>query len=247
METGLLPDPLSMVILAAAAFVSAVIGSVAGSGGTAILLPAAVLVLGIHAGIPAITIANFSANASRVALNWREVNGRIVAWFLLGALPLVCLSTWLFTRTSPELLVRGLGVFMLAVVAWRRLAPRPPVIADARVFAPLGAGFGLLYGFVDGLGPLMAPFFLGAGLLRGAYIGTDALATVSIQGAKLAVFGAGEMLVGRVLASGLLMVPFMVLGTWLGKRLLARVSDRLFTKIVEASLLLSGIVFLVGG
>ena len=247
MDAALLPDALSLAVLALAAFVSAVVGSVAGSGGTAILMPAAVLVLGVHAGIPAITIANFSANASRAVLNRSQIDRRVVGWFLLGALPLVVASTWLFTRTSPEILVRALGLFMLAVVAWRRLAPRPPRVGDARVFAPLGAGFGLLYGFVDGLGPLMAPFFLGYGLYRGAYIGTDALATMTIQGTKLGVFGAGELLAGTVLASGLLMVPFMVLGTWVGKRLLDRVSDRLFAGVVEATLLVSGIVFVVGG
>ena len=98
MDAALLPDPLAVTVLALAAFVSAVVGSVAGSGGTAILMPAAVLVLGVHAGIPAITIANLSANASRVALNWREVDRAVAGWFLLGALPLVCLGTWLHRR-----------------------------------------------------------------------------------------------------------------------------------------------------
>ena len=93
----------------------------------------------------------------------------------------------------------------------------------------------------------MAPFFLGYGLLRGAYIGTDALGTVVIQGAKLGVFGLGDLLVGSVLANGLLMVPFMVLGAWVGKRIVNRFSDRAFTLLVEATLLVSGAVFLWRG
>ena len=241
------PEPLAALVLALAAFVSAVVGSVAGSGGTAILLPVVVLQLGVHTGIPALTIANFAANASRVGLNWRVIDLRVVAWFLLGAAPLTLLGSWLFMQTAPALLMRLLGAFMMLMVIWRRLAPAPPRLRSARVFAPLGVVFGFLYGLLEGVGPLMAPFFLGYGLLRGAYIGTDALGTVVIQGAKLGVFGLGDLLVGSVLANGLLMVPFMVLGAWVGKRIVNRFSDRAFTLLVEATLLVSGAVFLWRG
>ena len=120
-------------------------------------------------------------------------------------------------------------------------------MANARAFAPIGAGFGLLYGFMEGVGPLMAPFYLGYGLLRNAYIGTDALCTVLVQGTKLAVFGANDLLVGRVLVCGALMMPSMVLGAWAGKRVVSRFSDRSFTLLVEATLLVSGILFVWRG
>ena len=43
-----------------------------------------------------------------------------------------------------------------------------------------GAGvFGFLYGLTEGIGALMAPVFLAYGLVKGAYIGTDALSTFS--------------------------------------------------------------------
>ncbi len=242
-----MPEPVAMLVLGLAAFASAIVGSVAGSGGTAILMPVVVLQLGVHAGIPALTIANFVANASRVLLNYRAIDRRVAAWFLLGAVPLTLLGSWLFMRTEATVLLRLLGVFMIVMVAWRRLAPRPPRLRNPRLFAPVGAVFGLLYGFLEGVGPLMAPFFLGYGLFRGAYIGTDALGTVVIQGAKLGVFGSGDLLVGRVLASGLLMAPFMVLGTWAGKRVVERFSDRAFSLLIEATLLVSGVAFLWHG
>ena len=97
------------------------------------------------------------------------------------------------------------------------------------------------------VGPLMAPFFLAYGLMRGAYIGTDALVTSVMQGIKLGVFGGAQLLGGGILAAGVTLVPFMVLGTLLGKRMLDRVSDSVFSILLELVLVAAGLNFLVGG
>lgn len=56
-------------------------------------------------------------------------------------------------------------------------AIRYRVPRSARWFFPIGASFGFLEGVIGGAGSLMAPFFLAFGLMKGTYIGTDALAT----------------------------------------------------------------------
>ena len=109
-----------------AAFLASLLGSVAGSGGTSVLLPVMVLFFGVREAIPILTIANLVSNLSRVAFNRREIVLPVVGWFSLGAIPLALTGAVLFTLTPPGLLTRGLGVFLLGTVAWRRLSPRPP-------------------------------------------------------------------------------------------------------------------------
>ena len=193
---------LDTVILAGTALFSAVLGSVAGTGGTAVLLPVLVHYFGIQVAVPMVTLANLAANVSRAVVHGREVDRPVVAWFTLGSLPLTVLGTWVFTVAAPEVLTRLLGAFLLAVVAWRRLRPMPPKKRAPVWFLPLGAGFGLLNGLVSGIGPLMAPFFLAYGLVKGSYIGTDALLTVFMQGTKLAVLGSARFLTAPVLWYG---------------------------------------------
>ena len=234
-------------VLGAVAAFSAFVGSVAGSGGSTVLLPVLVLYYGIADAVPIVTIANLSANLSRAAINRREIDLPVVGWFVLGTLPLSVLGAWLFTVSPPELLTRLLGAMLLAVVTWRRLRPSPPQMQGAVWFLPLGAGFGLLEGILGSTGPLMAPFFLAYGLLRNAYIGTDALATVAMQGTKLAVFGGAQLLGAGILAAGFTLVPFMVLGTVVGKRLLQRLPDRAFTVLVDTMLVVAGLNFLLRG
>ncbi len=238
---------LDLAWLGPVAVLASFVGSVAGSGGSTVLLPVLVLVYGVQDAIPIIAIANISANLSRVALNWREIAWPVVGWFALGALPFSMLGAWLFTVTAPGVLVRLLGVLLLTVVVWRRLHPTPPVQRNPRWFLPLGGLFGVLEGIMGSVGPLMAPFFLAFGLLRNAYIGTDALATVVMQGTKLAVFGSFALLGAPILTAGLSLVPFMIAGTVLGRRLLRWVPERGFVLLVESVLVLAGLNFLLRG
>ena len=93
----------------------------------------------------------------------------------------------------------------------------------------------------------MAPFFLAYGLLRGAYIGTDALATLFMQFTKLAVFGGAEILTPALLTAGLTLAPFMIGGAWAGKLVVNRIPERVFTLIIDLTLLVAGVGFLVKG
>ena len=206
-----------------------------------------VLSFGVREAIPILTIANLVSNLSRVAFNRREIVLPVVGWFSLGAVPLALTGAVLFTLTPTGLLTRGLGAFLLGTVAWRRLLPRPPRLERAAWFVPLGAVFGFLAGLLEGVGPLMAPFFLAHGLVRGAYIGTDALSTVFMQISKLAVFGGADILGPRVLTAGLMLAPFMVAGAYAGKRIVDHVPERVFVILIEITLVVAGVGFLLRG
>jgi len=238
---------MDFVVLVGTALGSAVLGSVAGTGGTAVLLPVLVHYFGIQVAVPMVTLANCTANLSRVWLHWREVDGRVAAWFTLGSLPLSVLSTWIFTVTAPDILGRLLGASLLVIVLWRRLRPIPPKKRAPSWFLPLGIGFGFLNGLIASIGPLMAPFFLAYGLVKGSYIGTDALMTVFMQGTKLAVFGWTGFLTTPVLLYGGMLVPCMFAGALLGKGLLERLPTWIFTLVIELTLVIAGLDLLLRG
>ena len=241
---------IDLPVLGAAALLSAFIGSVAGSGGSTVLLPVLVLYFGIRDAVPIITIANLSANLSRSVINRGEIVYPVVGWFTLGTVPASVLGAWLFTATPPEILTRLLGGLLISLVVWRRvrqLGLSPPRSRPAAWFLPLGTLFGFLEGLMGSVGPLMAPFFLAHGLMRGAYIGTDAFVTSVMQAIKLGVFGGARLVGPGILAAGLTLVPFMVLGTMLGKKMLHRVSDSVFSILLELVLVAAGLNFLIGG
>src|SRR6266581_5866932 len=132
------------------------------------------------------------------------------------------------------------------MVVWRHVpraaAWRPPV----RAFVGVGAVFSFVSALVGSVGPLMAPFFLVYGLVKGAYIGTEALATVVMHVMKLVAYQGAAILIPDAVAVGLALGPIMVGGSYVGKRILDRLPERVFVGIIEMVLVASGGWFLAG-
>jgi len=237
-------DALHILVLLLVAFIAATLAAVAGFGGAAVLLPVLVWSFGVREAIPILTVAQLVGNSSRVWFNRAELNGRVVAWFALGGVPTALIGGLLFAKAPLATLTRVLGIFLILIVIWRHLRPqaqwRPPLPA----FAAIGAGASFLSALLGSVGPLMAPFFLAYGLVKGAYIGTEALATVVMHVTKLIAYRGAAILTWHALVVGLLLGPLMIAGSFLGKRIVDRLPEKIFVGIIEATLLAAGLIFL---
>ncbi len=236
-----------IVLVIVTAFVAATLAAVAGFGGAAVLLPVLVAAFGVRDAIPILTVAQLIGNASRVWFNRHELDLRVVGWFAIGAVPLAFVGGLLFAAAPLSPLTRLLGVFLLLTVAWRHLRPGPPRRPPLRGFVLVGAVFSFLSALLGSVGPLMAPFFLAYGLVKGSYIGTEALATVVMHVTKLVAYGQASVLTLRSLEIGIALGPIMIVGSALGKRIVDRLPERAFVAIIEGVLVVAGAAFLLGG
>jgi uncharacterized membrane protein YfcA len=236
---------LTLAVASVATFGLAVLSAVAGFGGGVLLLPVFTALFGLRVAVPILTLTQLSSNGSRVWLNRREVRWSLVGWFAAGAVPCAVAGALLLAHAPLGPLKRLLGVFLIVVVLWRRRNPaprRPP----AGAFAAVGAGSGLGSALLGSVGPLTAPFFLAFGLTRAAYIGTEAASALVLHLAKIAGYGAGALLTREVLLYGIALTPAALAGAWVGKRLVGRISDKVFVALVEAGLVGAGGLFLAG-
>ena len=241
-----IPSLAQLLLLAVVAFLAATLAAVSGFGGAAVLLPVLVMVFGVRDAIPILTVAQLIGNASRVWFNRRELDWKVVGWFALGGVPMALLGGFLFATAPLKALTRLLGVFLLLIVVWRHVRPTPrkPPLES---FAALGAGSSFLSALLGSVGPLMAPFFLAYGLVKGAYIGTEALATVVMHVSKLVAYRQAAVLSGAAVLMGLALGPLMVAGSYAGKRIVDRLPERVFVVIIEAVLVAAGLLFLIRG
>ena len=229
-----------------AAFGLAVLSAVAGFGGGVLLLPVFTALFGLRAAVPMLTLTQLAGNGSRAWFNRAELRRPMIGWFALGAVPCAVAGGLLLARAPLAPLKVVLGVFLIGVVVWRRLPRaqrRPP---SERAFAAVGAASGLGSALLGSVGPLTAPFFLAAGLTRAAYIGTEAASALTLHLTKIVTYGAGDLLTSRVVLYGLVLTPATLAGTWTGKKIVGRISDRVFVVLVEAGLLVAGVLFLTG-
>jgi uncharacterized protein len=235
-------DPWLLVVVAA--FAAATLAAIAGTGGGVLLLPVLVSVFGVREAVPMYAIAHLAGNLARIQLNRADIDFGVVRWFCLGAVPCAILGSWLFTRIPDTDLLRVLGAFLVASVLARRLGGERFRIRHRGWFAPIGGAFATISGIVGSAGPFLAPFFLSYGLMKGAFIGTEALGTAVMHLVKLAAYQGLGAMTATIWLSGLVLAPVMIAGAVAGKQIVARIPVRAFTLLVDGVVLGFGAWFL---
>lgn len=235
------------ILVITAALVASTLAAVAGFGGAVIMLPVLVLVFGVQDAIPILTISQLLGNLSRVLLNRKELYWPVVKRFSIGAIPTAIIGGIVFATAPAAALTRVLGLFLMLVVFYRHTSLGKQTKMKLGGFLPLGIASGFMSATMGVVGPVAAPFFLAFGLIKGAYIGTEAMTTVVMHVTKLGVYGSYALISLSTLLAGTAIGVVMFFGTYLGKRILNRVPEKVFPFIIEITLLISGVIFIIRG
>ena len=236
-----MPDPLGWTVLVVGALVGSLVGGVAGFGTGIIMLPLVSWAIGIRSAVPVLTVAMLIGNLSRIWWSRGEVDRAVVVRFTLGAVPATALGTAFFAGAPAEWLGRFVGVFLISAVPLRRLLATDFFRMRLRYFPALGAFIGLLSAMVVTTGPVNTPFFLAYGLRRTAFVGTEAVCSMAMHLARGATLARYSLLTRDAVIVGLVLGSTMFAGAWAARRVLDRMSDRVFLGIIEAMLVLMGL------
>jgi uncharacterized membrane protein YfcA len=184
---------------------------------------------------------------SRAWFNRRELDLPVVGWFALTGVPAALLGGFLFASAPLSFLTRLLGIFLIAVVIYRHAGRGSSMQLPLRAFAIVGAVFSFLSALLGSVGPIMIPFFLAYGLVKGALIGTEALATVVMHVTKLVAYGSTAILTSHSTIVGLGLGVIMIFGSLIGKKILDRLPEKILISLIEGTLLIAGLRFLIYG
>lgn len=234
-------------LLFAAALGASAVAALTGTGGGVLLLPVMVAIFGVRDAVPMYTVAQLVGNLSRVFFNRKQIRLPVVGWFSVGAIPMAVLGALAFSFTPESMLIRLLGGFLLVSVLLHRAAGEGFRKQSARWFVAVGGIVAFISALVGSAGPFLAPIFTAFGLTRGAYIGTEALSTAVMHITKLSTYGCTGVLTGIALVMGAALGPVMILGSWIGKRMMDRISDKVFLRLVDAVVIVFGVLFLSRG
>jgi uncharacterized membrane protein YfcA len=225
--------------------IASIVAAIAGTGGGIILLPVLVAVFGVREAIPMYAVAQLIGNLSRVTLNRQLVLFPVVFWFCVGAIPFSILGAWLFTKLPDSGLLKILGAFLIFSVMWRHWRGHAITTFSPQWFTPIGAVFSVISAIVGSAGPFLAPFYLSYGLVKGAFIGTEALGTAAMHIVKLASYQGLGAISPAMWLNGVLVGPVMIVGSLVGKSILERLSTQVFMIIIEVAIIGFGLWFLI--
>lgn len=236
--------PLLLVLLLG--LVAGTVGGMVGFGTSIMLMPALVLVFGPREAVPIMAIASILANASRVVAWWREVDWRATAAYSVTGIPAAVLGAQTLLSLPVGVVETLLGVFFIGMIPVRRWMLRQHWTLRRWHLAVVGAAIGFLTGIVASTGPINTPFFLAHGLVKGAYLGTEAMASLAVHGAKALTFRALGALPLQTLVQGLIVGLSLTAGAFIARRLVLALDATRFQRMMDGLLLLAGLSMLWG-
>ena len=234
---------LTVLLLALAA---GTVGGIVGFGSSIMMMPALVLAVGPKEAVPIMAIAGLMANLSRVAVWWSVVDWRVAAAFSATAIPMAALGARALIALDAKQIQLALGLFFLAMIPARRRLLASGIQIGLGGMALAGACIGFLSGLVTTVGPIGTPFFLAYGLVKGAFISTEAMASALMGIAKAGVFRSFGALPTEVLIKGLMVGGAVAIGSWLSKQLIMKIAADQFQLLMDGLLLVAAIVMLAG-
>lgn len=236
--------PGAAVLLLVVSLLTSATTAAFGLGGGLVMLAVLGLYLPIAVLIPVHGLVQLGSNVGRVLVQWRKVAWWAVWPFLAGSV-LGALIGARFVVALPEAMLQiALGLFILVLT----YLPLPRVGRMGRTgFAGFGVFMTVLSMFFGATGPVNAGVFAQTFDDRETMVGTMAATTAIQHGLKgLAFFSLGVAF-GPYVPLTLAMIATGFLGTMLGTRVLKRLDETWFRRILKAVLTLLALDFLRRG
>ena len=220
------------------------ISGIVGFGSSIMLMPVLVIAFGPLQAVPIMAIAAVMANVSRVAAWWKEIDWRRCWAFAATGAPFGALGAATLLVLPTRLIETALGVFFISMIFVRRWMAAHDLKLRPWHLAAIGVPVGYLTGVAVSTGPLTAPLFLAAGLVKGAFVGTEAAATLMVYLAKTVVFQTAGALPLEIVAKGLIVGSTLMAGSFIAKRFVLKMDASRFRLLMDGLMLVSGLTLL---
>jgi uncharacterized membrane protein YfcA len=235
---------MGYVLVLCVGLMAGVLSGVIGTGSSMMLMPVLVILYGPQQAVPIMAIAAIMGNLGKVLSWWREIDWRACFAYCVTAVPGAMLGVRTLLALPPHAVELALGLFFVSMVPVRRWLARRSIRFSLLHLSLIGAVVGFLTGIVVSTGPITVPVFMGYGLVKGAFLATEAAGSLAVYGAKVAVFRHFGALPPHLIANGLITGTSIMLGTFAARRIVARMSPHKFKLVVDGLMLCSGLSLL---
>ena len=220
------------------------LSGVIGTGSSMLLMPVLVMLFGPQQAVPIMAIAAIMGNFGKVLAWWREIDWRACGAYCVTAVPGAALGVRTLLALPPHAVEIALGMFFVAMVPVRRWLARRAIRFTLWRLALIGAVVGFLTGIVVSTGPITVPVFMGYGLVKGAFLATEAAGSLAVYVAKVLTFDHFGALPLHVVFDGVITGSALMVGAFCARRIVVRMSPTTFRLVVDGLMLSSGLSLL---
>jgi uncharacterized protein len=226
------------------------IRSAAGFGAGLIAIPMLAFILPVSTAVSVATVLTTLTSVELLIREWRHIAWRQFAVIFLYSMLGIGLGLYFIHLLDEDILRRCLGVFLIAYAIHALWTSNTYRLLPRRWHGALGAGVGIIGGLLSalfgaGAGPIYVVYFDILRLERAAFRATMSAVVVLGGAARIAGYGSYGLYGSSSLALLAIGVPLVLVGSWLGDRVVYRLSARSFSRFVAAVILLSGVTLVI--
>ena len=236
---------MDYLYISVAGLFAGTLAGIIGTGSSIMLLPVLFWTLGAQTAVPVMAVAAVLANLGRIALWWRQIQWPAVLAYSVTSIPAAMLGANTLITISERSANLILGCFFLVMLPLRRHLQQKQFTLQLWQLGVAGLAIGFITGIVVSSGPLSIAAFTAAGLLQGPLIASEAASSVLVYLAKLAAFGNADALNSHILIQGAALGGILIIGAWLGKHIVLRMSPARFNRILDLMMLIAGLSLLI--
>ena len=226
------------------ALLAEILGTVGGFGSSLFFVPIASYFLDFHSVLGITALFHVSSNLSKIAFFRKGFDKKLIVSIGIPAVSFVIVGAFLNKFIETKILEFSLAIFLIIVslilLIFKNLELKPTLSNS------IGGGIfsGLIAGLLGTGGAIRGMVLTAYNLKMEVFIATSAIIDLGIDSSRSVVY----YLNGYVHKDDLYLIPILlivsVVGTFTGKKILTRVSEKQFKSIVLILVLLTGIVTL---
>lgn len=228
------------------AFLAEVAGTLAGFGSSTLALPIALFIFDFRTALVLVAFLHIFGNFGRIGWFKHGLDRRLILFFGVPSVAASFAGALLIPSISQATLKGLLGLFLVAYAGlslWRDTLRVPPSNTNA-------VTGGILSGFLAGLigtgGALRGAFLTAFDLKKEKYIATAAAIALAVDLARIPVYLSQGFLSTEHYPTVAALFVIAIAGSWAGRKIVDRIPQEAFRKIVLSSLLLIGAYFTWG-
>lgn len=235
----------AILLFALLALIAEVAGTISGFGSSVFFVPIATYLFDFHSVLGITALFHVSSNISKIYFFRQGVNWKIVLYLGIPAVLFVGLGAFLSKLISSEILETALAFFLI-IFSLLFLLLRNFSIPPTNVNSIVG---GTVSGFMAGLlgtgGAIRGMTLAAFDMKKGVFIATSALIDFGVDLSRGVVYVSNGFVHWHDMRYVLILLFISVIGTYIGKRILEHVSEKLFKNIVLFVIFGIGIVTIV--
>jgi uncharacterized membrane protein YfcA len=235
------------VVFFIVAFISEVIGAVAGFGSSTIFLPLALFFVDFETALILVAISHLFGNLGRVNFFRHGLDKKIIATFGIPSILFSFLGASIVGILSQDILKVILGIFLITISILFLVRPSMKVPTNRNMVMTGGGISGLITGLVGTGGALRATFLTGFNLEKTRYIATAAVIALGTDATRIPLYLSQGFLMQQYYYYIPILAATAIGGSYIGKKIVGKIDQNIFRKIVLVTIILVSINFIISG